>query len=63
MKDTSNRKILDGKLTLVNNQLDVQFFMYVYFYSLHVSTCFGQLGAHHQENYCISTTPVFCHSL
>jgi len=25
------------KFILVNNQLDTQFFMYVYFYSLHVS--------------------------
>ena len=24
-------------VTVVNNQLDAQFFMYVYFYSLHVS--------------------------
>jgi len=35
-------------LTLVNNQLDAQFFfMYVYFCSLHI---FGQPCSHHQEN-------------
>ena len=28
--------VLPGMI-LVNNQLDAQFFMYVYFYSLHVS--------------------------
>ena len=27
------------------------------------STCFGQLCAHHQENYCINATPVLCHSV
>ena len=29
--------VLFYSVILVNNQLDAQFFMYVYFYSLHVS--------------------------
>ena len=41
-------------MVLVNDQIDAQFFMYVYFYSLHV---FRQPCAHHQENYCINATP------
>jgi len=28
---------ITNRMILVNNQLDTQFFMYVYFYSLHVS--------------------------
>jgi len=45
----------------VNNQLDAQFFfMYVYYYSLHVS------GSHVpiiRRINCINTTSVICHSL
>ena len=45
-------------MILVNNQLDAQFFMYVYFYFF---TCFGQPCAHHQDSYCINATPGLCH--
>jgi len=30
-------------MILVNNQLDAKFFMYVYFYSLHVSGSYGPI--------------------
>jgi len=45
---------------LVNNQLDAQFFLVCLFL---FSTCFGQLCAHHQDNYCINATPGLCHSV
>ena len=39
-------------MILVNNKPDAKFFfMYVYFYSVHV---LGQLCVHHQENYFIN---------
>jgi len=47
-------------MILVNNQLDAQFFMYVYFCSLHVS---GSHVPNHHENYCINTKPGLCHSV
>ena len=51
----------DEQLILVNNQLDAQlFFMYVYFYSLHVS------GSHVpiiRRINCIDTTSGVCHSV
>jgi hypothetical protein len=49
------------RIIFVNNQLDAQFFfMYVYFYSLHVS------GSHVpiiRRTICINTTSVICHSV
>jgi len=50
-----------NRLIFVNNQLDAQFFfMYVYFYSLHVS------GSHVpiiRRIICINTTSGICHSV
>jgi len=42
------------------NQLSAQFFLYVYFYSLHVS---GNYVPIIRRNYCISATPGICHSV
>ena len=47
-------------MILVNNQLDTQFIMYVYFYSLHVS------GSHVpiiRRINCINAIPGICHSV
>jgi len=64
---SNSRKIFYVLLTvhlgiiLVNNQLDAQFsFMYVYFYSLHVS---GSRVTIIRRINCISTTFGICHSL
>jgi len=52
-QENCSYSILRPEQFLVNNQLDEQIFMNIYFYSLHVSE---QPCAHHQENYCINTT-------
>ena len=45
----------------VNNQLDAQFFfMYVYFYSLHVSSSHVPII---RRIYCINTASGMCHSV
>ena len=53
--------VQNRQLIFVNNQLDAQFFfMYVYFYSLHVSG--GHVTIIRRIN-CISTTSGICHSV
>jgi len=65
--DLTEQRILYVLLTVhlvlifVNNQLDAQFsFMYVYFYSLHVSDSYVSIM---RRISCISTTSGVCHSV
>jgi len=47
-------------MILVNNQLDAQFFIYVYLYSLHVS---GSYVSIIRRIHCINATHGLCHSV